>query len=450
MRSPLTRLGVVLWWTALASLAWAQGPGDPLQGTFGDGRLTLVLQATAQGQYAGRLVIDGQTYPAVASGSPSRVDGRFDAPGGSFGFTASLAGDVVTLVTGSTTYRLARVSAAAAPAAGALTPGLIVSYEFAVASHPGNTGNPDARGSGATGVNQYRVVHHDERLCVVTSTDYMRYELGGPLVPSPNTGRTIVSRDGTCGELWWPVDRLRAYTAPPDGSQRVERGPFQLPQGGGTVEALYVRQELADTRFARTWDLATGLLVAYSDGTGPTPAPAAVPTSSSHLMFLGARLSSRPWDPRQPLPERIAALSELRYRATVTSGFSSGITAPMTQSNEMVLQVVERHPAFLLLRPQGAGPDAFALLSSHGELFLPPTAAATLQTGQRLDDDPVIGSSVRVARADAQGVVIETQAATFQVQSTYDAGSGLLTSERVTYTDGVTTTTIEIVLLEAR
>ena len=90
---------------------------DPWLGAFeGDG-LRVEIAADAGG-YRGELVSGGQRFPFRASAAgPDRIEGSFDGGGGgTFAFSASLAGDVLTLSTGGATYVARRVGASAAPA----------------------------------------------------------------------------------------------------------------------------------------------------------------------------------------------------------------------------------------------------------------------------------------------------------------------------------------------
>lgn len=69
---------------------------DPYVGTFADAQVELVLAPSGDG-YAGELVIQGTSYPATASLVDGRLDGRFQAGGGTYAFEARLEGDTVTL-----------------------------------------------------------------------------------------------------------------------------------------------------------------------------------------------------------------------------------------------------------------------------------------------------------------------------------------------------------------
>jgi|GEM_PF-1149378 len=80
-------------------------PAEPFAGTFSGDGLTLTLQRGAQG-YSGELVLQGKRYPATAQASGRRLTGSFTVDGHAFEFNATLEGRVLTLVSGTATYRL--------------------------------------------------------------------------------------------------------------------------------------------------------------------------------------------------------------------------------------------------------------------------------------------------------------------------------------------------------
>lgn len=455
------RTGLVL--GVLMALVGAIGAaqGATLAGTFGDGRVALTLRAIGGGQYTGAIELDGVRYPLVASGSPERVEGTFESGGSAFPFVATLAGDLsgdtVTLTSGGNAFTLRRLDgpAATAPAAPATARAIgratRLSYDEVTVSHPGTSASPSSPGSGVRGLARYEVLHVDDGLCVLDVTVFLQTPTGTGYAPAPQLGRTLVGRDGTCPEVWWPPERLERYAPPTDGSQQVARGPFQLPHGGPTFEALFVRQELAQTRFANTWDLATGLLLMATEGTGPTPAPAPQPTSSSTRTLVDARVVEYPWDVHAPLPPAVQGLQELHVQGTVSRAFVGVVgVGPQVERFETVFEVVERFPSLLLLRPRGGAADAYVALAPTGALYLPPAAAGVLHAGQRFDEDPVAGTVRWVERVDAEAVVLAVEGPGLRSRSTYDPRSGLLVAEVIETDDGATQVTYELRVTGAR
>ena len=103
-----------------AAAAPAENPlgapaADPFAGTFSDGKLT-VNGATKNGGYVASLSMGEQKYPATATIQNHSLSGSFDASGHPFTFTATLDGDVMTMITGGKTYSLKRTAPEAPPA----------------------------------------------------------------------------------------------------------------------------------------------------------------------------------------------------------------------------------------------------------------------------------------------------------------------------------------------
>ncbi|TVR95947.1 MAG: hypothetical protein EA416_01530 [Trueperaceae bacterium] len=447
------RLALVLSALALVSVVLAQAA--PIAGTFADDRVTLSLRAIGGGQYTGTIAIDGSTYQLSATGSPDRVEGAFVAGGSSFGFQAEVVGDVLTLVSGASRYTLVRQGGTAAqaqpqaspPAAAAqraIQRGTRLSYDHAAVSHAGTNAGPDVRSVGGRGITRFTVLHIDDRTCVMSMTMFMEAASGGHWSLQPFSGGTLVSRDGTCPEVWWPPERLATYAAPPGSVEQVHRGPFQFESGGHTFDALYVRQELAGTRYTRVWDLASGVALSNNDGTGPVQVPAPEPTSSSYMILLDVRTATYPWDLHTPLPANVQALAGVRIDVSVSQSFVGANLPPHVERFQAVFDVAERFQDLLLLRVRGSsGDDGYSVLSPDGNLFVPPTAIAQLRPGQRLDEDPITGGVLSVERVDGAALVLAIDGPGLAVRRTYDAATGLQRSERLEMNDGINHVVIE-------
>lgn len=104
-------------------------PGDPLVGSFDGDGLQVVVRGGA-GAYTGELGLSGQRFPFEASGGNGRLDGTFTSGGQTFTFSATLNGDVLTVISGGATYRTQRIAGGPgqpanplAPSGGASRPG---------------------------------------------------------------------------------------------------------------------------------------------------------------------------------------------------------------------------------------------------------------------------------------------------------------------------------------
>lgn len=76
-------------------------------GTFSDGNLGLELQAQEE-SYTGQFRIGSATYPVTAQVAGGSLSGTFESGGQRFEFSATLAGDTLTLDTGGATYTMQR------------------------------------------------------------------------------------------------------------------------------------------------------------------------------------------------------------------------------------------------------------------------------------------------------------------------------------------------------
>lgn len=92
-------------------------PLDRFARAFAGKDIALELQGGGDKGYRGKLVFQGNSYQAEARAEGDSLRGRFQVGADWFDFTAALAGDKLTLVSGGTTYELAGAPlAGAAPA----------------------------------------------------------------------------------------------------------------------------------------------------------------------------------------------------------------------------------------------------------------------------------------------------------------------------------------------
>jgi hypothetical protein len=86
-------------------------PAGQWAGTYRDAQVTLELKTKPDGAYEGAILFSGQTFPLSARAAAGQLNGSFRTADGSFDFTATRAGDTVTLATGGKTYELKRPAA---------------------------------------------------------------------------------------------------------------------------------------------------------------------------------------------------------------------------------------------------------------------------------------------------------------------------------------------------
>jgi hypothetical protein len=80
---------------------------QPFAGVFANDELSVKL-VTADHGYVGEFTLGGRTFPLTADQSQNTLRGKFKGEEGSFDFTASLEGTILTLKTDDTTYKLTR------------------------------------------------------------------------------------------------------------------------------------------------------------------------------------------------------------------------------------------------------------------------------------------------------------------------------------------------------
>lgn len=100
--------------TYILTMSSAAATDGTFSGAFTDGRLTVTLQGTGS-SYTGQLTLGGEDYPATAQADGSTLAGTFQSGGSSFGFSATLAGEMLTLESGGVTYVLTRQRSGSQP-----------------------------------------------------------------------------------------------------------------------------------------------------------------------------------------------------------------------------------------------------------------------------------------------------------------------------------------------
>lgn len=443
---------------ASAGTALAQ---DPLVGSFSDGQLLLVMQG-GNGQYSGQISFQGQTYPFAAQGSAQLLDGSFQVGADRFPFQAGLQGETLIFVTSGQTYQLQRQAAAAPPpaaaAGGPLGPGVQLTYSQAVASHPGAAAGPDARGTGGEGYIVINVAEMTERGCVANVSNYSIHILDRTL--SNAGGGPLIDQEGGCGEYWLPPATLQAMPDSNDGTTSVQRSPYS--HRGQEFQALFITTALqGGYRTQKIYDTASGLMLAYSEGTGAMnwgAGDAQVASSSGVNELLSVRQVSLPWATNTALSPQLQQLQQLRYQGAMVDTLPGIVLwdASVETGIDIVMDVQQRAANHLLMRTTNTfsmmgiamTPSTGAVVISAGSgYYVPPAALAGLQPGQVLDQHPDIGLRV-VVEADQQGrIALVTQGNGYTSRGVYDLASGLLVASisEVRDSSKITVTTVQLV-----
>jgi hypothetical protein len=124
----------------MCGTACTEADAESYAGIFKDERLTVEVKSAPEG-YAGTIQMGHQTFPLKARDAGSRLEGTFEHQGASFEFTATLAADTLTLVSGGTTYKLKKQEAVDNP---------LVPQAGIEARKPPSAGAPPAATSGGT------------------------------------------------------------------------------------------------------------------------------------------------------------------------------------------------------------------------------------------------------------------------------------------------------------
>ena len=99
---------------ALAIIPFRALAGDSFAGGYTGPKLSIEI-VVGDNSYTGSLHLGNQVFPIKAQATAGQLVGTFTSGGHEFPFTASLAGDNMTLTSGSTTYQLTRNAAAPVP-----------------------------------------------------------------------------------------------------------------------------------------------------------------------------------------------------------------------------------------------------------------------------------------------------------------------------------------------
>lgn len=243
----------------------------------------------------------------------------------------------------------------------------------------------------------------------------------------------------TGGGLWMAPDLLRAALEEnvPDGVSSAYRAPYSIDEH--TYDAVALVLDSGDTTIRRVYDTATGIQLYQSQITDTADL-----RSHQSTELAGFRVAELPWIGTQytDWARGLAGFSyEGSFVAVMPQTPGLGAIPDNVYPMEVALRVEEpaAHTlgATVQVGIQGLGPDApvveEVLLSPNQRLgmYIAPQVLAGLERGQVLDEDPVIGYTIRVSdvyQVDGVTLVELTEAGqpnTHTVVATYDARVGL-------------------------
>ncbi len=239
------------------------------------------------------------------------------------------------------------------------------------------------------------------------------------------------------------------------GGLRVRR--VRYPLGGRTYDALTVQVRGAGGYTRHTYDLQTGICIAYSSATqganvsqidpsGRVSSGAGV-TTLVHSHLLNVRQLELPWA-KSPLPRWLRSDLRLDYQGTYQSQIPGATVPPLGCQCE--LQVTQLGADFAALRLRSRLTDQPPLPGDNGitrvigaaqigSLFIAPQSLARLRAEQVIDEDPVTGVRTLFAGSrDGVGCIAE-QGAFDRLEYYYDLRNGMLVGWSQTTKSGIAT-----------
>lgn len=277
------------------------------------------------------------------------------------------------------------------------------------------------------------------------------YSLGDPNGPVTPVGfRTMRADTGTGGGIWMSPQKLAEAKPDVDGAVRVLIGPW--PIDGNVYEAVTI----ATIGSSQTFDKGTGMfLSALTKGKTQQSAGFAldgdklVPqqgeaTHSFVSQFKGFRYQKLPWI-GQDRPAWVAKGTTLQYRGT--SWFETPGVQPIpifTDRKYTVLETgdgwtrTEKSTQTALANPFGGPPqpqppvpNEEAFIADGGDLWISPAVLKTLEPGQPLDEEKLLGTTLAVGQAgrlpDGRDTIeLVSRGRTFSHANVYDLKSGVL------------------------
>ncbi|XAL98487.1 hypothetical protein OT109_12970 [Phycisphaeraceae bacterium D3-23] len=242
----------------------------------------------------------------------------------------------------------------------------------------------------------------------------------------------------TGGGLWvTPAMIQRALDGRGDGISRAYRAPYTI--GEHTYDAVAWVLSSGDTVIRQVYDTATGIQLYQSQITDTDDL-----RSHQSTELAGYRVSELPWVGTR-FTEQVRGLRGLAYEGAFVAVMpqTPGLDRVPDNVHPMKVSIAIQAPAAdaidatTRVEIQGLGPgeptEQEGVLSPSHRLgiYIAPEVLAGLERGQVLDEDPVIGYSIRVTDIyQVDGVTLvelteQGQANTHSVVVTYDARVGL-------------------------
>ncbi|MBL8727941.1 MAG: hypothetical protein JNM25_05890 [Planctomycetes bacterium] len=319
----------------------------------------------------------------------------------------------------------------------------------------------EVMGTGGAGLTQYDFVNVT-RDCLAASMTMFVFAGAQLETVSRTLTQGVVGDPNGFTDVWLPPARLRAMEERQSPGLTILR--LQYPLGGRTYDAV-TTQTTSQTGYTRyTYDLESGLLLAYSSSSvgspvvtplGDTSTTGSGSTTITTVQLRNVRAVQVPWagqrPPRWLQPGRLVHLAGTY--ATSLGGelaaapfrFDAQITVDHRVGDCLIAKLATR-----LDFGNGMGQDAESLQvygpASIGSLFLDPSCVQRMQPGQVLDQDPLTGWQVTFAGSDGRYATIFEQGSLEQQSYTYDLQNGALVATSMRQQVGPATNLLDLQL----
>ncbi len=293
--------------------------------------------------------------------------------------------------------------------------------------------------SGGVGYTVVRVCHIDDEVAAVSTSAYLLDLATNAVCAAANDG--FVSQAGCAGTYWIHPAALAKLQDSKQAGQLVLRMPYVV--NNRTYNAIRLTTEGAKSYTAQVFDLDTGILIFYAAASISDPSFVKLPNGqarkiegSTHTETAGlmeVKDVGVPWRDRRA-PTWVGTFEELRYEGSV-SAVSNG--AEYSQATSATITPVARGEGWLRcslasvtqnpgLPPYEVRGNLAAGNGSLGGLWIPPNGIDDLEEGQVIETNDVTGTRTVVSRV-ANGLVTITETGKiFQVDTTYDSKTGLM------------------------
>ena len=316
----------------------------------------------------------------------------------------------------------------------AIKPGMRITYYGGSASIPGsykqtvydpngnewkntNTGqtlpwkNVDVPSASGDGYRVIRVNHIDDKIAVVSASDYLHDPLAKRMLPVGGFG--VATNAGCAADFWVHPKVLKAIE--PKNDDGVVIMPMKLQMGQKKFDGLRFQVSGDKSYTMKVYDLETGLLLlhaARAEGSAiPTPGivrqlpPSAAPTILSAGYPAALTYVDLPWKDA-PVPDWVGNFRSLSYQGAYTSSLTG--VGSMTKQFQLTMTVKQRGQKWVRLDAKsayffqgvpagGAQQPTVYGSASVGGLWIAPKVLAKLRKGQEIESNKLTHTKLIVS-----------------------------------------------------